>query len=61
MEKYLQSLYEVWDVITFPFTSFNGCIVEIWEWTVISSRTLHIQAGIKDVHVRKRDQQADLF
>ena len=23
---------KVWDEITYPFLSFNGCTVEVWEW-----------------------------
>ena len=23
---------KVWDEITYPFTNFNGCSVEVWEW-----------------------------
>ena len=30
---------EVWDEITYPFPSFNGCTVEVWDW--ISNFTLY--------------------
>ena len=23
---------KVWDEITYPFSNFDGCIVEVWEW-----------------------------
>ena len=22
----------MWDEITYPFSNFNGCTVEVWEW-----------------------------
>ena len=24
--------YKVWDEITYPFSNFNSCTVEVWEW-----------------------------
>ena len=30
MSNYIQQ--KVWDEITYPFTNFNGCTAEVWEW-----------------------------
>ena len=41
--------YKGWVEITYPFPSFNGCTVEVWEW--INNFILHfnglVQMGIK--------------
>ena len=26
---------KVWVEITYPFSNFNGCTVEVWEWIII--------------------------
>ena len=36
---------KVWDEITYPFPSFNGCNVELWEW-ISSFNTYIIMNGI---------------
>ena len=33
-------LTKVWDEITYPFTNFSGCTVEVWNGSVISYHTL---------------------
>ena len=37
-------LYKMWDEITYPFSNFNGCTVEVWEWmnNFIELFTVHV-------------------
>ena len=32
---------KVWSEITYPFPTFNGASVEVWEWSWISNFILH--------------------
>ena len=35
---------EVWDEITYPFLTFNGCTIDVWEW--INNFFLHIKMDV---------------
>ena len=46
ISKYIQ--YNVWDEITYPFSNFNGCTVEVWEW--IRFVILHFTGYVVIIH-----------
>ena len=55
---------KVWSEITYPFSNFNGCTIEVWEW--ISYFLPHFVMGVitypwwdklKLVHISKRNQE----
>ena len=57
---------KVWGEITYPFPSFNGANVEVWEWSWISNFILHfimdvIMLGLKLIHVSKRGAKWHCF
>ena len=58
---------KVWDEITYPFPTFNGCTVEDWEWIrnfipqIIIGVIYLSMLGLKFNHVSKRGPVYDIY